>query len=47
LRHQRGESNTEELRRALIHYRALFDDLLEAGSTHHPEDTGHIAGAKP
>jgi type II secretory pathway pseudopilin PulG len=29
-RHQRGEAGTEELRQALIHYRALFDDLIEA-----------------
>lgn len=27
-RHQRGEATTEELRRALVHYRALFADLL-------------------
>lgn len=26
--HARGESRTEELRRAMIHYRALFDDLV-------------------
>ena len=25
----RGEASTEDLRQALIHYRALFDDLLE------------------
>ena len=29
LRHQRGEASTEDLRRALVHYRALFDELLE------------------
>lgn len=29
LRDQRGEANTEEMRRAVVHYRALFDDLLE------------------
>jgi hypothetical protein len=28
LRHQRGEASTEQLRRALVHYRALFADLL-------------------
>jgi hypothetical protein len=28
LRHQRGEATTEELREALVHYRALFADLL-------------------
>jgi hypothetical protein len=29
LRHQRGEASTEDLRRALVYYRALFDELLE------------------
>ncbi|MGJ3701969.1 hypothetical protein [Variovorax sp. AFSI2.2] len=28
-RNLRGEADTEELRRAVVHYRALFDDLLE------------------
>jgi hypothetical protein len=26
--HARGEAGTEDLRRAMVHYRALFDDLL-------------------
>jgi len=30
LRHKRGQASTEDLRRALVHYRALFDELLEA-----------------
>jgi len=47
LKHQRGESNTEELRRALIHYRALFDDLLEVRQESPSARAGHhIAGAK-
>lgn len=29
LRDQRGEADTEELRKAVVHYRALFDELLE------------------
>lgn len=29
LRHERGEASTEELRQAMIHYRALFDELVE------------------
>jgi hypothetical protein len=29
LRDQRGEADTEELRKAVVHYRALFHDLLE------------------
>lgn len=28
-RDHRGETNTEDLRQAVIHYRALFDELLE------------------
>jgi hypothetical protein len=29
-RHHRGQAGTEDLRQAIVHYRALFDDLLEA-----------------
>jgi FtsZ-interacting cell division protein ZipA len=29
LRHSRGEASTEDLRRAMVHYRSLFDELLE------------------
>jgi hypothetical protein len=29
-RNRRGEANTEELRKALVDYRALFEELLEA-----------------
>jgi hypothetical protein len=29
LRNHRGEADTEEMRQAVVHYRALFDDLLE------------------
>ena len=29
LRHSRGEANTEDLRKALVYYRGLFDELLE------------------
>jgi len=29
LRDQRGEADTEELRKGVVHYRALFDELLE------------------
>jgi hypothetical protein len=29
LRDTRGEADTEELRKAVVHYRALFDELLE------------------
>jgi hypothetical protein len=38
----RGEASTEQLRQALVHYRALFADLLGteplAGSAHTPSD---------
>ena len=26
--HERGEASTEDLRQAMVHYRALFDELL-------------------
>jgi len=29
-RHQQGQASTEDLRQALVYYRDLFDDLLEA-----------------
>ena len=29
LRHSRGEASTEDLRTALVHYRSLFEELLE------------------
>jgi hypothetical protein len=29
MRDERGDANTEELRKAVVHYRALFDELLE------------------
>jgi hypothetical protein len=33
IRHARGEAGTEDLRQAMLHYRALFDDLVnEPGS---------------
>jgi hypothetical protein len=31
LRDERGEASTEELRKALVHYRTLFRDLLDPG----------------
>jgi len=30
VRHERGEATTEDLRQAMIHYRALFDNLVGA-----------------
>jgi hypothetical protein len=40
VRHGRGEAGTEEMRMAMIHYRALFDDLV-----HEPEL--HAMAARP
>lgn len=38
-RHSRGESSTEDLRQAMVHYRSLFDELLESSKA---EKTGVI-----
>ena len=35
-RDQRGEADTEELRKAVVHYRALFDELLEVVEVKQP-----------
>jgi FtsZ-interacting cell division protein ZipA len=32
-RHRRGEASTEDLRQAMIHYRALFDELVNEGAS--------------
>ncbi len=29
LRHSRGQASTEDLRKAMVHYRSLFDELLQ------------------
>ena len=34
-RDRRGEADTEELRKAVVHYRALFDELLEVREAKH------------
>ncbi|MBA3365346.1 MAG: hypothetical protein H0U03_06105 [Actinobacteria bacterium] len=31
--HERGEAETEDLRQALVHYRSLFEELLETSDT--------------
>lgn len=49
LRDQRGEADTEALRQAVVHYRALFSELLEVEERHEPipERTHHsILGRK-
>jgi hypothetical protein len=35
VRDERGEADTEELRKAVVHYRVLFDDLLEVREAAH------------
>jgi len=37
LRDSHGEASTEDLRRAMVHYRALFEDLLEEHVVEHEE----------
>lgn len=32
VQHAQGKANTEDLRQAMVHYRALFRDLLETGA---------------
>ncbi len=33
IRHRRGEAGTEDLRRAMIHYRSLFEELVQEPTT--------------
>ena len=42
LRDDRSEANTEELRKAVVHYRALFQDLLEVR-----ESEPSVVGRRP
>jgi FtsZ-interacting cell division protein ZipA len=37
LRHGKGQSSTEDLRKAIVHFRSLFDELLGAASASHKE----------
>lgn len=37
LRHEHGEGETEDLRQAMVHYRALFEDLLDVHAPAHKE----------
>jgi hypothetical protein len=37
LQHARGTASTEDLRVAMVHYRALFRDLLQTADEKHPE----------
>ena len=40
LRHREGRASTEDLRQAMIHYRSLFEDLLNG---HRPGDVREVA----
>jgi hypothetical protein len=41
-RNDRSEADTEELRQALVHYRSLFEELLEVAEDDKTDDsTGH------
>jgi FtsZ-interacting cell division protein ZipA len=37
LRHGRGQTSTEDLRKAMVHFRSLFDELLGAPGAAHKE----------
>ena len=45
LAHRRGEASTEDLRQAMIHYHALFDDLVSEPSVAEPK-SGHAHAAE-
>jgi FtsZ-interacting cell division protein ZipA len=40
LRHNRGQASTEDLRKAMVHYRSLFDELLEVAVPERKEAQG-------
>jgi hypothetical protein len=37
LAYDAGDASTEELRQAMVHYRSLFDELVESGERAHEE----------
>jgi hypothetical protein len=37
LNYDRGDASTEDLRQAMVHYRSLFDELVESGERVHRE----------
>jgi len=46
-RDRNGSSNTEELRQAVVHYRALFAELLDAGHAVTATQSSHLERAQP
>jgi hypothetical protein len=47
LRDHRGEADTEMMRQAVVHYRALFADLLETGPAERVEERREVRERKP
>jgi hypothetical protein len=45
LKHRRGDAGTEDLRQAMIHYRALFEELVNAGAAPPPQPSRETARA--
>jgi hypothetical protein len=45
LANDNGKASTEDLREAILHYRALFDQLLEAEESQEPDETDRIQSA--
>jgi len=43
LRHRKGETTTEDLRQAMIHYRALFQELVSDAAPATPLHVPHAA----
>ena len=41
LRHNRGQASTEDLRKAMVHYRSLFDELLNDSFTKKEHEHDH------
>ena len=41
VRHERGDASTEELRQAMIHYRALFEELVDEKERSPREEVAH------
>ena len=46
VRHREGHADTEDLRQAMIHFRTLFDELIdERAPTSRTDDTEYPSGA--
>jgi hypothetical protein len=45
-REQRGQATTEDLRKAVVHYRALFEELLDANQSGKPRAVAGEASAR-